>query len=322
MKLLNRTTLILLLFASQMFGLGLANAQYPERSIRIIVPFAPGGGVDALARPFAKELSEILKQNVIVENKPSASGQIGNAEVARAKPDGYTLLFTSAAYAIAPAFNPKLPYDTLKELDPISILASNPLVLVASNNFKANSVADMVKMAKANSQINFAQPGNAGIHYLASVMMASTAGVKFNNIAYKGAGAAFPDLISGQVDVMFDNPGSSLTFVKSGKLKLLATTGLKRSPISPDTPTVSETLPGFNAANWFVLASPANTPAPILEKLQTSSAQAMRTDNMRKLMERDGIQVIANSRAEANAFVRSEITKWSTVIKENNLQAD
>lgn len=322
MKLLNRTTLMLLLFASQMFGLGLANAQYPERSIRIIVPFAPGGGVDALARPFAKELSEILKQNVIVENKPSASGQIGNAEVARAKPDGYTLLFTSAAYAIAPAFNPKLPYDTLKELDPISILASNPLVLVASNNFKANSVADMVKMAKANSQINFAQPGNAGIHYLASVMMASTAGVKFNNIAYKGAGAAFPDLISGQVDVMFDNPGSSLTFVKSGKLKLLATTGLKRSPISPDTPTVSETLPGFNAANWFVLASPANTPAPILEKLQTSSAQAMRTDNMRKLMERDGIQVIANSRAEANAFVRSEITKWSTVIKENNLQAD
>ncbi|NBY32524.1 MAG: tripartite tricarboxylate transporter substrate binding protein [Betaproteobacteria bacterium] len=322
MTLQNRTVLLISLFIIQIFGLNVANAQYPDRPIRIIVPFAPGGGVDALARPFAKELSEILKQNVIVENKPSASGQIGNTEVARAKPDGYTLLFTSAAYAIAPAFNPKLPYDTLKDLDPISILASNPLVLVASNNFKGNSVSDMVKMAKANSQINFAQPGNAGIHYLASVMMASTAGVKFNNIAYKGAGAAFPDLISGQVDVMFDNPGSSLTFVKGGKLRLLATTGLKRSPISPDTPTVSETLPGFNASNWFVLAAPANTPVTILDKLQASSSQAMRTESMKKLMERDGIQAIANSRAEANSFVRGELSKWSSVIKENNLQAD
>ena len=135
MTLQNRTVLLISLFIIQIFGLNVANAQYPDRPIRIIVPFAPGGGVDALARPFAKELSEILKQNVIVENKPSASGQIGNTEVARAKPDGYTLLFTSAAYAIAPAFNPKLPYDTLKDLDPISILASNPLVLVASNNF-------------------------------------------------------------------------------------------------------------------------------------------------------------------------------------------
>lgn len=322
MKLQNRTALLILLFTIQMFGLNLAKAQYPDRPIRIIVPFAPGGGIDALARPFAKELSEILKQNVIVENKPSASGQIGNTEVARAKPDGYTLLFTSAAYAIAPAFNPKLPYDTLKDLDPISILASNPLVLVASNNFKGNSVADMVKMAKANSQINFAQPGSAGIHYLASVMMASTANVKFNNIAYKGAGAAFPDLISGQVDVMFDNPGSSLTFVKGGKLRLIATTGLKRSSISPDTPTVSETLPGFNASNWFILAAPANTPVAILDKLQASSSQVMRTESMEKLMGRDGIQTIANSRAEANAFVRGELNKWSSVIKENNLQAD
>ena len=322
MTLQNRTVLLISLFIIQIFGLNVANAQYPDRPIRIIVPFAPGGGVDALARPFAKELSEILKQNVIVENKPSASGQIGNTEVARAKPDGYTLLFTSAAYAIAPAFNPKLPYDTLKDLDPISILASNPLVLVASNNFKGNSVADMVKMAKVNSQINFAQPGNAGIHYLASVMMASTAGVKFNNIAYKGAGAAFPDLISGQVDVMFDNPGSSLTFVKGGKLRLLATTGLKRSPISPDTPTISETLPGFNASNWFILAAPANTPVSILDKLQASSSQVMRTEGMQKLMGRDGIQTIANSRAEANSFVRGELSKWSSVIKENNLEAD
>ena len=322
MTLQNRTVLLISLFIIQIFGLNVANAQYPDRPIRIIVPFAPGGGVDALARPFAKELSEILKQNVIVENKPSASGQIGNTEVARAKPDGYTLLFTSAAYAIAPAFNPKLPYDTLKDLDPISILASNPLVLVASNNFKGNSVADMVKMAKANAQINFAQPGNAGIHYLASVMMASTAGVKFTNIAYKGAGAAFPDLISGQVDVMFDNPGSSLTFVKGGKLRLLATTGLKRSPISPDTPTISETLPGFNASNWFILAAPANTPVAILDKLQASSSQVMRTEGMQKLMGRDGIQTIANSRAEANSFVRGELSKWSSVIKENNLEAD
>ena len=300
-----------------------ATAQtYPERPITMIVPFAAGGASDVIARIIGERMGQALGQTIVNENVAGAGGVIALNRVATAKPDGYTLLFTSAAYAIAPAFNPKLPYDTLKDLDPISILASNPLVLVASNNFKGNSVSDMVKMAKANSQINFAQPGNAGIHYLASVMMASTAGVKFNNIAYKGAGAAFPDLISGQVDVMFDNPGSSLTFVKGGKLRLLATTGLKRSPISPDTPTVSETLPGFNASNWFVLAAPANTPVTILDKLQASSSQAMRTESMKKLMERDGIQAIANSRAEANSFVRGELSKWSSVIKENNLQAD
>ena len=296
-----------------------ALAQYPERPVRLVVPYAAGGGVDALARPLAKEMGEVLGQNVIVENKPSANGQIGMMDVARAAPDGYVLVINSAAYSIGPAFYPKLPYDTFKDFAPVTVLAANPLMLVASKEFKANSVQDMIRMGKNNEPVNFAAPGTAGVHFLAAELMASTAGVKWTSVPYKGAGNAFPDLISGQAHVMFDNPGSSLPLVQSGRLKLIATTGLKRSSVTPNVPTVSETLPGFDASNWFVLAAPAGTPQAVLDKLNQAAGKAMQSASVRQMLERNGIEVIMNPPSQAAEFVQAEARKWGKIVNDNKL---
>lgn len=303
------------------FGVvGGASAQFPERPIRLVVPFAAGGGVDALARPLAKELGDVLKQSVYVENKPSATGQIGASEVARASPDGYTLLISSAAFGTTPAFYPAVPYNPGKDFEPITILASASQVLVASNNFKGNSIADVVKTAKAGDTLNFALSASTGIQALATQLLGSVANVQFTHVPYKGAGSAFPDLISGQVDVMFDNPSSSMPMVKSGKLKLIATTGQKRMSVLPNTPTVSEQYPGFQALNWFILAAPAGTPAAVLDKIHGAALQALASPSVRQMLERDGTDAIGNSRDEAKKFIRNEVEKWTRIVKEKNLQ--
>lgn len=295
-------------------------AQFPEHPIVLVVPFAAGGGVDVLARPFAKELGDALKQTVIVENKPSATGQIGATEVARSAADGYTLLISSAAFGTTPAFYPKVPYDPLKDFELVTILASTPQVLVASNNFKGNSVGDILKIAKAGDSMNFALSASTGIQALATHLMASMANVQFTHVPYKGAGAAFPNLVGGQVDVMFDNPGSSLPLVKGGKLKLIATTGLKRMSVLPTTPAVAETLPGFEALNWFVLAAPAGTPAAVLDKLHDAALMALNRPIVKQMLERDGADLVGNSRDEARKFLRNEVEKWTRIVKEKNLQ--
>jgi tripartite-type tricarboxylate transporter receptor subunit TctC len=309
------------LFCALQFGLaGLAAAEYPERTIRLIVPFAPGGGVDAMARPLAKELGEILKQTVIVENKASNTGQIGAIDVAHAAPDGYTLLITSAAFATTPAFYPKVPYDPLKDFDPVTIIASTPQVLVATQAFKANSTQDVLTLARTGAPINFALSASTGIQALATELMSSMGKVKFTNVPYKGAGAAFTDLIGGQVDVMFDNPSSSMPHVRSGKLKLLATTGLKRMAVLPNVPTVAEVLPGFEALNWFVLAAPIGTPPAVLDRLHAATIEAMNRASMRQSFERDGLDAVGNSRPEARKFIATEVGKWGQVVKEKGLQ--
>ncbi len=299
---------------------GAARAEFPERTIRIVVPFAPGGGVDALARPFAKELGEILKASVIVENKASSTGQIGAMDVARAPADGYTLLISSAAFATTPAFYPKVPYDPVKDFDPVTIMASTPQVLVANPRFKGKDVQDVLATARSGAQVNFALSASTGIQALATELMSSMGKVKFTNVPYKGAGAAFADLIGGQVELMFDNPASSMPHVRSGKLKLLATTGLTRMPTLPDVPTVAEVLPGFQALNWFVLAAPAGTPPAVLDRLHAATLEAMHRPALKQFFERDGLDAVGNSRVEAKKFVADEIGKWTAVVKEKGLQ--
>ena len=294
----------------------------PDRNIRLIVPFAAGGGVDALARPLAIELSKALNRTVSVENRASATGQIGAADVAKAAPDGTTLLISSAAFGTTPSFVPKLPYDIFKDFEPVTIVASTPQVLVAPVSFKANSLAEVLQMARAGAPINFALPGSSGIQRLATELLTSTANINVTKVPYKGAGAAFTDLIAARVDLMFDNPGSSMVHVKSGRLKALATTGLQRMPTLPALPAVSETLPGFEALNWFIVAAPAGTPAPLLERLNAGIVQALRSDTMRQVLERDGLQASGNSREQARQFLRAEFTKWDKVIKDKNLTAD
>ncbi|MFA4912723.1 MAG: tripartite tricarboxylate transporter substrate binding protein [Burkholderiaceae bacterium] len=299
---------------------GPAAAAYPERMVRVVVPFAAGGGVDALARPFAKELSQILGQSVVVENKPSNTGQIGATDVARATPDGYTLLLSSAAFATTPAFYPSVPYNPINDFSPVMIMAAAPQVVVANNDFKAKNIADVIEMVKRQDRVNVALSGSTGMQSLATEKLAAQAGISFMKIPYKGAGAAFIDLISGEVDMMIDNPASSLVHVRSGKLKVLATTGTTRMPILPDVPTVAETLPGFEARNWFVLAAPKGTPPEVIATLNSAAKRALETTTLRDMMARDGTDVVAGTPEEATAFLKSESATWAKVVKDGNLQ--
>ncbi|QHJ01485.1 tripartite tricarboxylate transporter substrate binding protein [Xylophilus rhododendri] len=314
-----RRTLLLSLCVAGLPALASA-AEFPEKPIRLIVPFAAGGGVDALARPLAREMAEILGQNVFVDVKPSNTGQIGAVEVAHAQPDGYTMLISSAAFGSTPAFYPKVPYHPVKDFEMVTILASTPQVLVANANYPVASVNDVLQAAKSGKQVNFALSGSTGIQSLATELLSTMGNVQLTKVPYKGAGAAFADLIGGQVDLMIDNPASSLVHVRSGKLKLLATTGAKRMASLPDTPTIAETLPGFEALNWFVLAVPAKTPPAVVQRLHAAALEAMRRPSLRQMADRDGLEVMGNSPAEARAFIAAETEKWTKVVKDKGLQ--
>jgi tripartite-type tricarboxylate transporter receptor subunit TctC len=296
--------------------------ELPDRTIRLVVPFAAGGGVDALARPFAIELGKVLHRTVVVENKASATGQIGTAEVAKSTPDGTTLVISSAAFGTTPSFVPKLPYDIFKDFEPITILAATPQVLVAPVGFKANSFADVLQMARNQVPMNFALPGSSGIQRLATELLTATAQVQITKVPYKGAGAAFTDLIAGRVDLMFDNPGSSMVHVNSGRLKVLASTGARRLPTLPNVPTVAETFPGFEALNWFIVAAPTGTPAGVLDRLNEACGQALQSDAMRQVLERDGLQAMGNNRAQARQFLRNEFNKWDKIVRDKQLTAE
>jgi tripartite-type tricarboxylate transporter receptor subunit TctC len=308
--------------ASTLLAAGALAQELPDRNIRLVVPFAAGGGVDALARPFAIELGKVLHRSVVVENKPSATGQIGTADVAKSTPDGTTLVISSAAFGITPSFVPKLPYDIFKDFEPVTILAATPQVLVAPVGFKANSFAEVLQMARNNVPINFALPGSSGIQRLATELLTATAQVNVTKVPYKGAGAAFTDLIAARVDLMFDNPGSSMVHVNSGRLKVLATTGARRLPTLPNVPTVAETFPGFEALNWFIIAAPSGTPAALLDRLNDACAQALRSDAMRQVLERDGLSAMGNSRVQARQFLHNEFNKWDKIVRDKQLTAD
>ena len=299
-----------------------ASANYPEKKIRMVVPFAAGGGVDALARPLAKEMTETLGQSVYVENKASATGQVGAIEVAKSDPDGYTVLISSAAFGTTPIFYPSVPYDPIKDFKIVSVLAASPQILVTRKNFPAKTVKELIEMGKRGEKINFALTGVSGMQALAAALLQAQAGIEFLKVPYKGAGAALPDLIGGTVDIMFDNPGSSLPQVTSGRLDLLATTSLERMPALAKTETVAETLPGFEALNWFVLAVPKNTPDAVVQKINESATKAIKSPGLKNFIDTNGIIIIANSPGEAQDFISKDVAKWRDLVKKQGLQME
>lgn len=319
---LKKLALVAALFSATTLASTPAQAQYPDKRIRLVVPFAAGGGVDALARPLAKEMSEILGQTVYVENKASGTGQVGAIEVAQAAPDGYTLLISSAAFGTTPIFYPSVPYDPVNDFNIVSVLAASPQILVTSKAFKAKSVKELIEMGKRGEQINFALTGVSGMQALAAALFQAQAGVEFLKVPYKGAGAALPDLIGGTVDVMFDNPGSSLPNVTGGRLNLLATTSLERMPALKETETVAETLPGFEALNWFVLAAPKGTPRDVIEKVNAAATQAVKSDGLKQFIDTNGIIIIANKPDEAQEFITKDVAKWTELVKAQGLQME
>lgn len=299
-----------------------AHAVWPEKPVKLVVPYAPGGTTDIAARLVAKKLSDSFKQQFIVENRAGANTQIGTDAVAKSAPDGYTFLVTAAPFAINPSLYPKLPYDTLKDFEPVTLMVQNSMVLAVNPSAPEKSVKDLVSAAKTKP-LAFASAGNGSISHMSLELLASLSGGNIQHVPYKGSGQAIPDLLGGNVLYMFDNPSSILPQVKAGKLVALAYTGAKRSPAIPNVPTMAEAgVAGFETVNWFGMFAPARTPTEILDKMNVEVAKALRATDVVEQFAKDGVEVSPSSRAEFGRFIQNEIVKWGKIVRERNIKAD
>jgi tripartite-type tricarboxylate transporter receptor subunit TctC len=298
---------------------------YPNHVIRLVVPFPPGGTTDILARAVAQKLTEAMGQSVVVDNRPGAGGNIGADVVAKSAPDGYTLLMgTVGTHAINPSLYARMPYDHVKDFVPVVLVAGVPNVLVVNPSLPVNSVADLIKLAKAKpGSINFASSGNGTSIHLSGELFKTMAGVDMTHVPYKGSAPALTDLISGQVQVMFDNLPSSLPQIKAGKLRAIAVTSLKRAPALPDVPTISESgLPGFEASSWFGVLAPAGTPPAVVTRLNTEVNKWLQTPEAKEQLLAQGAQAAGGTPEQFAAFIRSETEKWAKVVKASGAKVD
>jgi tripartite-type tricarboxylate transporter receptor subunit TctC len=298
-----------------------AFAAWPERTVKLIVPYAPGGTTDIAARLVAKKLSDTYKQQFIVENKPGGNTQLGTEFVAKAAADGYTFLVTAAPFAINSSLYPKLGYDPLKDFEPVSLMVQTSLFLVVSPGAPERSVKELIDSAK-KKPLNFASAGNGSISHMSLELFGAMTGGDIQHIPYKGSGQAIPDLLGGQVSYMFDNPSSTVGHIKSGKLIAVAYTGAKRSAALPNVPTVSETIPGFETVNWFGMFAPAKTPAAILDQMNAEVTKALKSADVTEQFNKDGVDVAPSSRADLTKFIRSEMDKWGKIVKSRNIKPD
>ena len=302
-----------------------AQGAYPTKPVRLVVPFPPGGTTDILARAVAQKLSETWGQQVIVDNRPGAGGNIGSELVAKSAPDGYTLLMgTVGTHAINPSLYAKMPYDHVKDFTPVILVAGVPNVLVVNPSLPVNSVSELIAYGKANpNKLNFASSGNGTSIHLSGELFRTMTGVQMTHVPYKGSSPALTDLIAGQVQLMFANLPSSLQFIKAGKLRALAVTSLERSSALPDVPTLAESgLPGFEASSWFGVLAPAGTPNDIIAKLNTAIAGWLATADAKEKLAAQG--AIAAGGAP-DAFVRhiaAESAKWAKVVKASGAHVD
>ena len=298
---------------------------YPSKPIRIVLGFPPGGATDILSRDFAAKLGEELKQQVIIENKPGAGGTIGADLVANAPPDGYTLTIgTSSNHAIAVSLYKKLPYDPVKDFAPITMLAVSQNVVVINPQIPVGNIKELVAYAKANpAKMNFGSSGNGTISHLTGEMFNTLSATQIIHIPYKGSAFVFPDLISGQISMMFDSTISIAPLLKSGKVKALAVTGASRSRIMPELPTVAESgYPGFESTNWFGFFAPAATPKDIVATLHAASIKVLSMPELQQRFANQGAEVVANKPDEAAAMLKADIAKWAEVAKLSGAKID
>ena len=300
-----------------------AHAAYPDKPIRLVVPYTPGGVTDLLARAVAKALSERVQQAVIVDTRAGAGGNIGAGVVAKSPADGYTLLMGSAAtQAINASLYKRLPYDHIKDFAPITLVAEVPNILVVNPLIPARNVSELIAYGKANpDKLSFGSSGTGGTIHLSGELFKSMAGVKMLHVPYKGSAPAVSDLLAGQINLMFDS--SVAPYVKSGKLRALAVTSAKRSPVLPDVPTMAEAgLPGYEATAWFGILAPAGTPPSIVDKLNKNLVAILRDAEMRKWMQSQGADAIGDTPSEFAAYIKTETAKWACVVKEAGVSAD
>jgi len=301
-----------------------AQSTWPYKPIRLVVTYPPGGTVDAVARVIAPKLSLRLGQPVVVDNRGGAGGAIGGDLVAKSAPDGYTVMLDASNHAQNPALRAKMPFDTLRDLAPVSLLVKVPNVLVVNPQAPITGVKDLIAQAKAKpGEINFASSGNGSAQHLAAELFDSMAGVRMTHVAYKGGGPALTDVMAGQVPVFFASLASGLPYIQGGKLRALAVTGKARSPVLPQLPTVAESgLPGYEVYEWNAVFVPGGTPQPVVDRLSKDLAAVLQDADVRTRLEAIGAEVIGSTPAELDAFRRAEIAKWSRVAKDNKIQMD
>ena len=305
-------------------GAGLAQ-DYPAKPIRLVVPFPPGGGTDISARTVANKLSETAKWNFVVENKPGAGGNLGVEQAVRAPADGYTLVIGQTSnLAINPALYAKLPYDPLKDLAPVVLIVSAPVVLVVAADSRFRSLEDLVAAAKRDSgAITFASPGNGTVSHLAGELLQRAAGIKLTHVPYKGAPPALTDTLGGQVQSFLSSVPSALGHIKTGRLRALAVTSAKRSAEMPDVPTIAESgYRGFEANTWYGLLAPAGTPAAVVARLNAEVNRVLAMPDVRQRLASEGGDALGGTPEQFAAFLRAEHAKWGRVVKESGAKVD
>nr|WP_236574322.1 tripartite tricarboxylate transporter substrate binding protein [Hydrogenophaga sp. PBL-H3] len=300
-----------------------ALAEFPDKPVRLVVPFAPGGGTDLIARTLGLGMSRELGQPVVIENKPGAGTIIGTDAVAKSPADGYTLVISTFAHAVNPSLMQKLPYDNDKAFAPVILIGKGPNVLVVRTESPFKSVKDILDAARANpGKLNYASQGNGTSAHLAGEMFDNLAKVQMRHIPYRGAGPALTDLMGGQVDMIFGTATAVSSGLDSGRLRALAVTGAEHSPVLKNIPTIAETIPGYVMESWYGLYAPAGTPPDVITKLNAAARKAVATDDFRKKVEQEGLAISAGTPAELDAYVRAEEARWRRIVKENNITAN
>ena len=304
-------------------GTAAAQADFPSKPLTMIVPFSAGGTTDILARIVGQALTVDLGQSVIIENKPGAGGNIGAQQAARAKADGYTVFMgTVGTHAINQALYKKLPYDPIKDFVPLSRVATVPNLLVAHPSRPYQTVQELISYAKAHpGDVTYGSPGAGASPHVSGALFQSLTGAEITHIPYKGSAPAVSDLLGNQIAIMFDNMPSAIQHVRSGKLRAIAVTTAKRSPELPDVPTIAEAgVPGYEATSWFGLWAPAGTPAPVLEKLQASLTKVLKDPAVVKKIADQGGEVVIDTPAQFDAFIKAEAAKWGKVVKDSGAE--
>lgn len=302
-----------------------AQAVYPSKPVRIIVPYPAGGTTDIIARIAANQLTERLKQSFIVENKAGASGAIGSQAVAQAAPDGYTLVMaTASSHGINSALQKSLPYDAVKDFAPITVVANTPNIIIANPAVPVKNLQELIALAKKEpGRINFGSTSAGGSPHMSAELLKMMAGIDMTHVPYKGAAPMLTDLIGGQVQIGFDNLPSSIGFVKSGKVRALAVTPARRWPGAPDIPTVAESgVPGYEVSGWFGLLAPAGTPREILTKLQGTIAEAVKSPEVAKQLNDLGAEPVANKPEVFAQEIKDDVEKWRKVVKTTGVKLD
>ena len=298
---------------------------YPNKPIKIIIPYGPGGAPDILGRLIGTKLQTSLGQPVIVENHPGAGGTVGTDFVAKSAPDGYTILVaTTANLSISPHLYPKLPYNGLKDFTPITLVANSPLILTVSKNIPANNLKELIAYGKANpGQLNYASAGSGTIQHVAGAMFTSMAGIDAVHVPYKGTAQILPDLVAGRVNLMFNSPAPMLPLVRDGSLKAIGIASLSRSPLNPEYSTISEQgLTGFEAAPWYAFYAPAGTPPAVIARLNKEIVAALSLTDIKEKYAEMGLEIAPSTPAELAQVTKRDYDKFGKIIKDNNIKGE